>query len=413
MLTLATKVKLVTFAILGTAVILFTAVSYANLGRFIGLSGYYVVKMNLPDGGGLFPNADVTYRGVSVGRVGSMGLTPGGVVVTLDISNSAPPIPATGLQATVADLSAVGEEYVNLRPQTGRGPYLTAGMVIPQQKTKIPLPITTLLNSVNTFVTSVPRQSFRTLVAELDDAFQGQGPNLQRLLNSSSTLTEAATQDLPQTTRLIGDSQTVLGTQAADTAEIEAFGRNTELLAQQLDTSNDSLERLIFNTPPAALQVSGLIQENDLTLSAVIANLLTTSEVTYTRQSALDEMLSALPAAVAAGSTVINSHGANFGVALTFFNPYPCTAGYGGTVYRNGLDTSPAPPLNTAASCTLPASSGVDVRGSAHSPTAGAPVTAAAQPGTAAIGGDSAQSSRADALPSVSDGMSQLLGLLP
>ncbi len=71
-------------------------------------------------------------------------------------------------------------------------------------------------------------------------------------------------------------------------------------------------------------------------------------------------------------------------MALTFFSPLPCTAGYGGTVYRNGLDTGPAPALNTSARCAAPASSGVDVRGSAHAPSGGG-VPPAAQPGLAQL----------------------------
>jgi len=412
MLTVGIKIKLIAFALLAVAVLAFTAVRYANLGHLFGLSGYYTVKMELPNAGGLFPNADVTYRGVSVGRVGTMGLTATGIVVDLNISNSAPKIPSSGLQATVADLSAVGEEYVNLRPQTSQGPYLAAKSVIPERDTQVPPPITSVLTSINTLVTSVPQQSLRTLVAELGNAFQGQGPNLQVLLDNSSTLTHAASEDIPQTTKLIGDGQTVLATQAADTAAIRSFGRNAALLASQLASSDSDLRRLIINTPQAALQVTGLLRDNNVSLSAVIANLLTTSNVTLTRQPALEEMLSALPAAVAAGSTVINSHGANFGVALTFFNPLPCTAGYGGTVYRNGLDLSPSPPLNTGAKCTLPASSGVNVRGSAHAPSGGA-VPPATRPGSSSATRLSGQATRAAALPSESADMSQLLGLTP
>ena len=220
--------------------------------------------MELPNAGGLFPNADVTYRGVSVGRVGTMGLTATGIVVDLNISNSAPKIPSSGLQATVADLSAVGEEYVNLRPQTSQGPYLAAESVIPERDTQVPPPITSLLTSINTLVTSVPQQSLRTLVAELGNAFQGQGPNLQVLLDNSSTLTHAATEDIPQTSKLIGDGQTVLATQAADTAAIQSFGRNAALLASQLASSDSDLRRLIINTPQAALQVTGLLRDNDV-----------------------------------------------------------------------------------------------------------------------------------------------------
>jgi phospholipid/cholesterol/gamma-HCH transport system substrate-binding protein len=253
-------------------------------------------------------------------------------------------------------------------------------------------------------VTSVPQQQLRVLVSQLGAAFANQGPNLQVLLDTSSTLTQAATQNLPQTTSLINDSQTVLATQAADTSEIVSFGQSAELLASQLDNSNTSLSDLISNTPQAAVQVSELLHDNNVSLGAVIANLLTTSEVTVTRQPALEEMLSALPAAVAAGSSVITSKGANFGLALSFFTPYPCVAGYGGTTYRNGLDTStPAPALNTGASCTLPASSGVDVRGSANAPSGGGVPPVAAS-------GSSAGSS---AVPSESTDIAQLLGLTP
>ena len=417
MLTLSTRVKVIAFVILGVVVIMYTAVRYAGLGRFIGLGGYYTVSMDLPNAGGLFPNADVTYRGVSVGRVGTMSLTANGVLVTLNISDSAPKIPSSGLQATVADLSAVGEEYVNLRPQAGAGPSLTAGSLIPQQNTQIPPPITNVLSSVNTFVTSVPQQSLRTLVTELGNAFQGQGPNLQVLLDTSSTLTRAAVQNIPQATKLISDGRIVLATQAADTAAIQSFGSSARQLASQLVSSDADLRALIGNAPQAALQLTGLLRDNNFSLSAVIANLLTTSDVTLTRQPALDEMLSALPAAIAAGSTVINSHGANFGIALTFFNPYPCTSGYGGTAYRNGLNLSPAPSTNTSARCTAPASSGINVRGSANAPSGGG-VPPAATPGSAATGTAAAgtlggQSTGAAALPSESAGMSQLLGLAP
>jgi phospholipid/cholesterol/gamma-HCH transport system substrate-binding protein len=99
---------------------------------------------------------------------------------------------------------------------------------------------------------------------------------------------------------------------------------------------------------------------------------------------------------------VITAKGANFGLALTFFNPYPCVTGYGGTTYRNGLTTTgPTPALNTGASCTLPPTSGVDVRGSANAPSGGS-VPPAVQPdsGTGSI-----------AVPSESTDIAQLLGL--
>jgi phospholipid/cholesterol/gamma-HCH transport system substrate-binding protein len=155
------------------------------------------------------------------------------------------------------------------------------------------------------------------------------------------------------------------------------------LLARELRNSDSSISQLLSDGSQAAGQVAQLLANTSTSLGILIANLLTTSDVTMTRGKALEELLSALPADIAIGSTVIDGHGARFGVALTFFDPLPCIVGYGGTAHRNGLDTSPGT-LNTAARCALPANSGVDVRGSAHAPSGGG-VPPAAQPGLAKL----------------------------
>src|SRR5215469_10815453 len=383
MLTRSTRLKLLAFALVAVLMLGYAGFHYAGLGRYFGVRGYYVVRLELADGGGIYPGADVTYRGVPVGRVGALRITANGIEADLDISDTAPPIPAR-LQAAVADLSAVGEEYVDLRPQASGRPYLADGSVLPQQDSQLPLPVTSLLTSVNALATSLPLGSLRALTNELATGFAGQGSNVRSIVAGNGALVRAAYATLPQTTTLIGDSRTVLATQIAEAGSLDAFGHNALLLARELAGANSSLRKLISAGPQAAAQVADLLAESNPSLAALIANLLTTSEVTLTRGKALDELLSVLPADIAIGSTVINGKGARFGIALTFFSPLPCTTGYGGTVYRNGLDTSPAPPLNAAAECRLSASSGVDVRGSAHAPADGG-VPPAAQPGFAQL----------------------------
>jgi phospholipid/cholesterol/gamma-HCH transport system substrate-binding protein len=383
MLTRTTRIQLVAFAVIAVVVLAYTAFHYASLGRYFGLRGYYTVQLDLSNAGGIFPNGDVTYRGVSVGRVGTLQLTPTGVVADLNISSSAPPIPAR-LHAVVADLSAVGEEYVDLRPLTTEGPYLAAGSVIPRQATTIPLPVTSVLNSVNTLATSIPLASLRVVLNELATGFADQGVNIQKLIDGQSKLVRAANSTISHSIALTEDSQVVLATQNAEAAAFTSFASSLRLFAGQLAASDSDLRRLVANGPAAATQVAGLITDVSPSLGALIANLLTTSEVSLTRGANLDELLSALPAAIAAGSTVITTKGARFGVALTFFNPLPCTAGYQGTKVRNGLDTSPGPPLNTKAKCTSPPSSGTDVRGSANAPPGGG-VPPAASPGIAGL----------------------------
>jgi phospholipid/cholesterol/gamma-HCH transport system substrate-binding protein len=411
MLTLGTRLKNIAFLLIALLVMGYIGARYADLGRYVGLSGYYVVKADLPETGGLFPNSDVTYRGVSVGKVGAIRLTgTDGVQADLHINDSAPKIPSS-LRAEVAFRSAVGEEYINLLPTTSGGPYLADGKEIPLDSTQVPAPVTTLLTNLNNLATSVPLDSLRVVVDEFGNAFTGQGENLQVLLDTGSAFLKSADAAAPQTNQLIVDGKTVLQTQNAETNALLSFGNSAKLLAAQFAHSDTDLRRLIAAGPGAATQLTGLLRDLDPNLSVLLANLLTTSEVAITRVKGTKEFLIRAPQVVAAGSTTITPRGATFGQELTFFTPLPCTQGYGGTVYRNGLDTSPGPGLNTAARCASPASSGIDVRGSANAPSGGA-VPDPAQPGSLVSAASLPGALALPSLPAAGPAnMSQLLGL--
>ncbi|MEU5463432.1 MlaD family protein [Streptomyces althioticus] len=380
MITLAVRLKNLAFLLVAVLALSYLGIRYADLGRYVGVADHYTVDVQLPRTGGLFTHADVTYRGVSVGRVGPLRLTDDGVVAELRIKKSAPRIPAD-TKAVVAALSAVGEQYIDLRPESEGSPYLTDGARIDQRDTQVPAPVTDVLASVDDLVRSVPQDDLRTVVDELGEAFEGHGDDLQVLLDSGSDFVEAADRALPSTVLLINDGETVLRTQAQEGAAIRGFARGAEELARALKGSDADLRRLLAVTPEAAGQISGVLRDLDPSLGVVLANLLTTAEVAVTRQRGIEELLVTYPAAVSAGSTAVDGGKLNLGMAVTFFDPLPCTAGYGATRYRNGLDLGTAPPLNTGAGCTAPPSTGKNVRGAANAPKGGA-VPEPARPGS-------------------------------
>ncbi len=370
MVTLATRLKNVAFLIIAVLVLGFIGIRYADLGHYVGMRDYYTVRVQLPQTGGLFTHSNVTYRGVSVGRVGPIELTDEGVEAQLRIKDSAPPIPSD-LEAVVASLSAVGEQYIDLRPAGDAGPFLRDGAVIAQADTRIPAPVTDVLTSVDSLASSVDLESLRTVVDEFGTALNGRGDDLQVLLDNGNDFVLAADEALPVNTRLMIDGETVLRTQAEQGKALKSFAGGAKELAGQLRTSDTDLRKLIAAAPDAAGQISGLLRDLDPALGVVVANLLTTSEVAVTRQRGIEELLVKLPAVTAAGATAVTTEGANFGMSVTFFEPLPCTAGYGSTAYRNGLETSPGTALNTKARCTSPPSSGINVRGSANAPSGG------------------------------------------
>ncbi|MFB9690915.1 MCE family protein [Amycolatopsis plumensis] len=365
MLTTRVRVQVIAFVVISLVTVAFVGANYAGIGRLIGNDGY-TVKLELAEGGGIFTNGEVTYRGVAVGRIGELRLTPSGTEADLIIDRSAPPIPAN-TQAVVANRSAVGEQYVDLQPRTSDGPFLDGDSVIPREKTTLPMPVQNLLGDLDSLTASVPTGDLRTVVDELDDALRGTGPDLQVLLDTATSFTNDASANLPQTTKLIDDGSTVLRTQLDSSAEWRSFAGNAKLFAAQLSDSDGDLRRLIATAPPAATELGTLLRETDPGLPILLANLLTTAQVIQARTGQLEQLLVATPKMVAATSTAFPGGDGNLAMALTYYDPVPCRAGYESTRYRPSTDTSPLP-FNTSASCTLEKGDATSVRGSQNVP---------------------------------------------
>ena len=365
MLTRTVRLQIVLFLVIALGGVAYVGIRYVGLQRYLGGS-QYTVKVELADAGGIFTNAEVDYRGVPVGRVGDMRLTKTGIEVDLDITTSTK-IPSD-TQAVVTDRSVIGEQYVDLRPRTTSGPYLSDGSHIAAKDTALPPPVQDLLLNSDKLVASVPIGSLQTMISELDDATRGAGTKLQQLLVASRQFFAAATTNLPSTVSLLDNSQTVLATQQRESGAITTFSANLSLIGEQLRSSNGDIKKVITTGASAADQVGGLISDVHGTLGALLSDLLTTSAVFLQEKDGLREVLSQLPVAVSIGGSVITPHGINLGLVPTFFDPLPCTSGYGGTATRGALDTSGGAPLNTAAGCTSAPSTGKDVRGSQNAP---------------------------------------------
>lgn len=369
MLTRAVRLQVLAFVVIALAAVAFVGANYAGLDRLLG-GGTYVVRLQLDEGGGIFTNSEVTYRGVAVGRVGELRLTDDGMEADLLIDDAAPPIPIDA-EAVVANRSAIGEQYVDLQPRDEGGPYLADGDVIHKDATAVPMPVTDLLGNLSDFSESVPTDSLRVVVDELYTAMNNTGPDLQLLLDSTMSFTDTAAQHLPQTTMLIDDGATVLATQIESSDAWRSFAGNAKLFAAELAGADGDLRELIGAAPQAATQLSALLADTNPGLSVLVANLVTTANVFEARTDGMRQLFINVPKAVAATSTAIQPNDGNLTIALTFLTPMPCVSGYN-TPYRQGEDATPLP-FDTSTRCTLPAGDPRLVRGSQHAPSGGVP----------------------------------------
>jgi phospholipid/cholesterol/gamma-HCH transport system substrate-binding protein len=226
---------------------------------------------------------------------------------------------------------------------------------------------------LDNLVTSVPTESLRTTVDELYLALRNAGPALQVLLDSAGALTATATEHLPQTTSLLANGRTVLNTQAEQTQQILDYSSSLRLIAEQLKTSNPDLRRLIDVTPTVATQVNNVLRDSGQDLGVIVANLLTTMQITSTRVDGIEELLVAFPMITATAPGANPDGTGHLGLVLTFNDPFSCTKGYEGTTQRGANETTDVP-VNKQAYCAEPPGSPTGVRGSQNAPFGGKPV---------------------------------------
>ncbi|WP_037353703.1 MCE family protein [Amycolatopsis orientalis] len=377
MTTRKTRIQLLVFFVIAVVSVTYAGGHYAGLDRIFGNRGYHVT-LELPDSGGVFVNSEVAYRGVTVGRVGAMTLTPHGIDVRLDIDSGGPDIPSA-LHAQVANRSAVGEQFVDLLPDRESGPYLEDGSVITQDRTSLPATPDSVLTHLDGLVASVHPDSLKTVVDETYDAFAGSGPQLQKLLDSTSSLTATAAQYVPDTQGLLANSRTVFATQERQAQNITAFASGLKTIAGQLKSSDPAIRKVIDEAPQLSRQISDVLATSGTDLGVLFANSLTTAQVTSMRKDAIEELLVAYPVISAFSPTTSPDGTGHLGVVFNFFDPHSCTKGYEGTKQRPANDTSEAP-VNMNAYCAEPPGSPVEVRGAQNAPYAGKPPAIPAAP---------------------------------
>ncbi|MCT7660572.1 MCE family protein [Mycobacterium deserti] len=375
MLTRFVRNQLIIFTIasvVGVAVMLF---AYMQVPTLLGL-GRLTVTLELPAAGGLYRFGNVTYRGVQIGKVTGVKLTENGAEAELSLDTS-PKIPAD-LQAEVRSVSAIGEQYVDLRPRTDSGPYLEDGARIPAADTTLPQEVGPMLDQMSKLVDSLPGDRIADLLDESFKAFNGAGPDFQSLLDSASKVTDEVNGVSDQTRGLIDDSGPLLDSQAETTDAIRTWARSLAGVTGQLEQNDPEIRALLERGPGFAQEVSQLMNDIKPTLPILLANLTTVEQVLLKYNPSIEQLLVIFPGIIAAqqsfGLPSNNPTGLPMGdFALTISDPTPCSVGFIPPSQWRSPEDMTSIDTPDGLYCKLPQDSPISVRGARNYPCIGIP----------------------------------------
>ncbi|GAC68070.1 MCE family protein [Gordonia soli] len=364
------RIQLIIFAIVTVVSLIAMAIYYIRIPAMFGV-GRYAVELNLPSSGGLYENANVSYRGVNVGKVESVRLTDTGVVAKLSIDSTAK-IPADS-QAAVRSVSAIGEQFVEFTPRPGAGSAnLYNGSVI--DSTDVPVEISTMLDQANALLDKVGDTKLRSVMDEAFTAFNGTGEDLQRLLDSMTLFVGEANKNTDATISLIRQAGPLLATQTATADSIRSWTKNVTTFTDQLRANRPEITDILAKGPGAAADTQELFASMDQSLPLLIANLGVSAKTLAVYQPNLRQIVVTYPRLIAALLTALNTgnptYGANVDFALGFQDPGTCTVGFlPASDWRFGSAQTPRD-IPPGMLCRVPQDSNLAVRGARNFPCA-------------------------------------------
>lgn len=374
MLTRFVRIQLAIFTIVGTLGVIGMVLWYIQAPTLLGI-GKMTVTLELPATGGLYRFSNVTYRGVQMGKVTAVGLTPHGAKAILSLDTS-PKIPAD-LKAEVRSISAVGEYYVDLRPRTDTPPYLHNGSVIAVNDTTIPQPIGPVLDQSSALINSIPKGKLSTLLDESFKAFNGAGYDFGSLFDSSAKVSGDLNGVADRARTLTEDTGPFLDTQAQTTDSIRLWARSLAGITGQLVKDDPQVRTLLERGPGAFNEASRLLDQIKPTLPVLLANLTTVGQIAVTYHASIEQVLVLLPPFAAAIQSFLGTKSPT-GLATGAFNliisdPPACTVGFlPPSQWRAPSDTRIVDTPD-GLYCKLPQDSPIAVRGARNYPCQGQP----------------------------------------
>ncbi|MBI3217039.1 MAG: MCE family protein [Mycobacterium sp.] len=328
------RIQLAIFTVLAMVALTLMTVNYMKLPAKLFGVGHYTVTMELPRTGGLYVSGNVTYRGSTVGRVESVHLTDNGVAAELSL-RSGIDIPRD-LKAAVHSQSAIGEQYVDLRPTDATAPPLRQGDVIALQDTSVPTDINRVLDAVKTGLEAVPRDNLKTVIDESYTAVGGLGPQLSAIVKGTVYLSTEARKNLDPILTLIDDAGPVLDSQNDSAEAIASWASHLATVTGELQTHDAAVAGVVDKGGPALDEARLLVDRLQPTIPVLMANLVGVGQVGLTYRSDLEQILVMLPQLVAIeqGALIANVNtdqaykGAYLSFNLNLNMPPPCTTGY-------------------------------------------------------------------------------------
>ncbi|MGB3603179.1 MlaD family protein [Gordonia sp. (in: high G+C Gram-positive bacteria)] len=258
---------LVLVMLLGLAFLAFNSLSWRPW------QSTYAVTVHFPASGGLQETSLVMLRGSEIGNVESIKVASKTVDVKLKLRDDF----KINKNATFSalGLSAAGEQYVNITPTTDDGPYLSDGDEIQATQTHVTAGFPGMLQSALDVIGQIDAPKLTASLQQLEIGLNDNGPNqLKSIFQSGGVIFADLAKVLPQTTKLIENTGTILKTTSGIQPDLQRMVGGIDELFSATKAADAELRGLLGNGPAQLTSLAGSLAAITDPLSDVLTQFL-------------------------------------------------------------------------------------------------------------------------------------------
>lgn len=291
------------------------AVRYVVAGGNLGPS--YALHVRTDQAQSVVEGIRVTYRGRDVGTVGGAQIADDGrgVELRLDI-RSGVDIPRGSTARTVTS-TALGDQYIDIRPSTAAGPYLAAGDMIEMPAEEQPAALEHLVGQVYESVSAIDPESVEVLGKTTAEALEGRTGDLAALIDDADRLSAVVADRAPTLRGLVDDSMPVVETLAAREAPLSTGIGAVRDVSTELAREEDTLVFLLERGPGALQRTQELLDANREDAAGILTNAVTVTPIVAARGPAFREGLRQGPRGLDALAGTVRDGRADFTLVAT------------------------------------------------------------------------------------------------
>lgn len=264
--------------------------AFALLAYFSGslplIGGGTTYRAQFTEAAGLRADDEVRVAGVRVGKVTGVRLAGDQVEVSFKVRDAWVGDAST---AAIKISTVLGAKYLAVDPIGAREQ--DPATPIPISRTAAPYDVIEAFSELAATAEQLDTKRLANSFEALSDAFRDTPPEVSAALEGMSALSETISSRDAELARLLANTRDITATLADQNDRVEALLRDGNLLMAELRQRRDAIGALLEGTRRLAVQLSGLVEDNQEQLAPMLRALDRVTDVLQRNQDHLNRAL--------------------------------------------------------------------------------------------------------------------------